>query len=285
MISRTLGTSSKKFASLRERHPDVGLFAQALYPLLVANADDFGRMDGDAFAIKHAVWSTAPETQAQFDAALDALHAEGLIVRYRDADGVYAEIVDFELHQVGLHKRTESRFPAYSGNTAEVPGNSGSREEKRTEEKRTEGNRRLSPVGRSDGPMAGALPRDHVNHAECSPDFSHCVPAAVHSKLRGLLAPKFAGDTAETDAALRAFYRRVWAALKPGAVMGDAFRFWTREFDEAFADKPEPRKTVSTGPWVPDAKASDALFKPPADFVPAKGSLVEAVKAARSAAK
>lgn len=142
MIARTLGTSSKKFARLRDRHPQIGLFAQALYPLLVANADDFGRMDGDAFAVKHAVWSTAPETEQQFSDALSALHEEGLILRYRDANGAYAQIVDFDRHQVGLQKRTNSRFPAPSEKSMESQGNSLLREEKRTEEKRTEGNGR-----------------------------------------------------------------------------------------------------------------------------------------------
>lgn len=130
MISRTLGTSSKKFAQLRANHPAIGLFAQALYPLLVACSDDFGRLDGDAFAVKHAVWPTAPESETDFDAALTALHAEALVVRYRVDDVTCLQIVDFERHQSGLHKRTASHFPDF-------PGTSRPREEKRREEKGT----------------------------------------------------------------------------------------------------------------------------------------------------
>lgn len=137
MISRTLGTQSKKFARLRTEDPERGLFAQALYPLLVACTDDFGRMDGDAFAVKHAVWPTAPESEDDFDHALDAMHAVGLIIRYVSGDLHCLQVVDFERHQQGLHKRTASRYPEVSGKFPESPGNSGSREEKRTEEKGT----------------------------------------------------------------------------------------------------------------------------------------------------
>src|SRR3954464_3828046 len=93
MISKSLGCSSRKFARLRTDHPDVGLFAQALYPLLVASSDDFGRQQGDSFTVKHAVWSTAPESEDVFARAIDAMHDVGLLVRY-DVDGnTYLQIV------------------------------------------------------------------------------------------------------------------------------------------------------------------------------------------------
>lgn len=139
MISKTLGTSSRKFARLRERHPSIGLFAQALYPLIVASSDDFGRLQGDAFTIKHSVWSTAPDDEVTFEAALSALSQEGLIVRYVVGEEVFLEVVDFAAHQSGLHKRTESRFPEPSGKFPEFPGDSLLREQNRRELNLTEG--------------------------------------------------------------------------------------------------------------------------------------------------
>lgn len=133
MISKTLGTSSRKFANLRDDLA-VGLFAQALYPLIVASSDDFGRLQADPFTVKHSVWSTAPENEEVFGRGLDALERVGLIHRYRVNSGVYLQVVDFEAHQQGLHKRTASKYP----NPPEIPGDSLLIEEKRTEEKRTE---------------------------------------------------------------------------------------------------------------------------------------------------
>jgi hypothetical protein len=144
MISKTLGTASRKFARLRSEHEACGLFAQALYPLLVASADDFGRFQADAFTVKHSVWSTAPENERQFEDALKAMADEGLI-RRADVDGqCIGEIVGFDQHQHGLHKRTDSRFPQIptithsSGNFPEIPGHSPLRELNLTEGNLTE---------------------------------------------------------------------------------------------------------------------------------------------------
>ena len=46
LISRSLG-SSRRFHALYERAGKLAEFAQSLYPLLVCNADDFGRLPGD----------------------------------------------------------------------------------------------------------------------------------------------------------------------------------------------------------------------------------------------
>lgn len=145
MISKSLGISSRKFARLRADFPDVGLFAQALYPLLVANADDWGRQKADAFTVKHSVWSTAPEAEAVFAAALDAMKGAALIRLYTIDGETYAQVVDFDAHQQGLHKRTPSKFPApsdgdsgASGKFPEPPQSSPLRELNLTELNRTE---------------------------------------------------------------------------------------------------------------------------------------------------
>jgi hypothetical protein len=135
LISRTLG-SSRKFAALLRVSGKLGEFAQTLYPMLVAHSDDFGRLAGDAFTVKHAVFPTSPRREEEFNAALDAMHAVRLVHRYVTADGLQVlQIMDFESHQPGLHKRTGSKFPEAPVNFPEIPS-----EFKRTESIGTEFN-------------------------------------------------------------------------------------------------------------------------------------------------
>jgi len=114
-ISKTLG-SSRKFEALG-RVPRFGEFSQTLYVLLVANADDFGRLPGDAFTAKFRIFPTSQRKTEDFDKAMNAMKKVGLIERYSVKGQEYAQVVYFEEHQIGLHKRTKSYFP-------EVPGNS-----------------------------------------------------------------------------------------------------------------------------------------------------------------
>ena len=135
MISRTLG-SSRRFASIADHAGRLTDFAQALYPLLVSHADDFGRLEGDAFTVKHRVFPVSVRRVADFQQALVVLHEIGLIARYTVDDNEYLEICQFSPHQEGLHKRTRSRFPepptrdsgnrkVSSGKVRESPGKSG----------------------------------------------------------------------------------------------------------------------------------------------------------------
>lgn len=120
LISRTLG-SSRKFAALRQQAGRLGEFAQALYPLLVANSDDHGRMAGDAFTVKLVVFPSSPRSEQDFHTALIALDAVRLISWY-DVDGLQViQVMDFDAHQPGLSKRTASKFPGIPVNFTETP--------------------------------------------------------------------------------------------------------------------------------------------------------------------
>jgi hypothetical protein len=130
MLSKRLSTS-QRYARLVEVCPKLAEFAQALYPLLIAHADDFGRQQGDVFTVQHQVHPTSPRRAVDFEAALQALHDVELIVRYQVHGRDYLQVMQFDVHQVGLHKRTKSDFP-------EIPGNSGKFPEIPTQEKRTE---------------------------------------------------------------------------------------------------------------------------------------------------
>jgi hypothetical protein len=152
----------------------------------------------------------------------------------------------------------EGYGPAFLKAFNEATGHPSPNQEQEQEQEQEASRAQPSPpkppraVGRSDGVLAGSLPRDHISHAACDPTLSRCVPAAVHAKLKGLLAPKFGGDRDKADAVLRAWYDAVWLSLPADFVMPDAFRFWQPRFDAEFASidtavprgKPEPVSTV-----------------------------------------
>lgn len=119
MISKTLSTSQKR-AALHTAVPDLAEFCQAIYPLLVAHADDFGRLQGDAFTVKHAIDPTSPRSLTDFERALQGLNDVGLIQWYLVQGRRFVQIENFDPHQIGLHKRTDSKFPD-PGSSGKVP--------------------------------------------------------------------------------------------------------------------------------------------------------------------
>lgn len=134
LVSRTIG-SSRKFAALHRTAGELAEFAQTLYPLLIACSDDFGRQAGDAFTVKLVVFPSSPRTEDEFRLALASLASVGLVHWYEATGGQVVQIVEFDEHQPGLHKRTASKFPPFPGNFPAIPS-----QEKGTEEKGTEEN-------------------------------------------------------------------------------------------------------------------------------------------------
>ena len=130
LLCRTLSTSQRR-ARLHEEIPGLAEFAQALFDLLVAHSDDFGRLQGDAFTVKHAIEPTTPRSLDDFGTVLQALNAVGMIQWYDVQGRKFIQIKDFDDYQTGLHKRTKSKFP-------EAPASSRKLPLKRTEGKRTE---------------------------------------------------------------------------------------------------------------------------------------------------
>lgn len=131
MISRSLFTSSKKFDRLRY----VGDFdfVRLLYIALVVNADDFGREPGDAFTVTNAVFPVSRRSEDEVEKALYYLDNAHLIHRYAVDGKEFLQVVDFEEHQQGLHKRTASKCPEpppnSPGSGRDTPGNSGEHSE------------------------------------------------------------------------------------------------------------------------------------------------------------
>lgn len=110
MISKSLSTS-QRFASLATIAGDLAEFAQVLFPLVLSHSDDFGRLQGDPFTVKHQCHPTSPRSLEEFAQALRHLHEVGLIVWFATNGRHYIQICNFEKHQQGLHKRTRSAFP------------------------------------------------------------------------------------------------------------------------------------------------------------------------------
>lgn len=138
LISKSLG-SSRKFHELLRAGGKLGEFCQVLFPLIIANTDDFGRMAGDGFTVKNVVLPTSRRPERDFERALAVMHDVGLVARYVVEERIYLQVNDFDVHQPNLHKRLKSAFP-------ENPGASGSyrpnlTESNLTESKGTEPNR------------------------------------------------------------------------------------------------------------------------------------------------
>ena len=123
LLSKSLSTSSKR-ARLRSvlgvcRCGALTDFAQALYPLLIAHSDDWGREIADPFAVKNTIDPSSPHPLRDFAEALFGLQTVGLIQLYANGESIVLQIIDFEEHQRGLHKRTPSKLPPP---LAELPG-------------------------------------------------------------------------------------------------------------------------------------------------------------------
>lgn len=135
LISRSLG-SSRKFHAALQQGGKIGEFCQVLFPLIVANTDDFGRMPGDAFTVRNLVLPSSKRPERDFDTALDVLADVMLIDRYHVGGVIYLQVNQFDAHQPNLHKRTESRFPESPGISGKYRSNL--RELNLTESKRTQ---------------------------------------------------------------------------------------------------------------------------------------------------
>lgn len=102
-------STSRRYAALHATAPTIADFAQALYPLLIAHADDDGCLPGDAWTIKHTVCPASPHSDADVAAALDALVAVALLER---VDAASMRVTNFAARQqVGRSPESPSSLP------------------------------------------------------------------------------------------------------------------------------------------------------------------------------
>jgi hypothetical protein len=116
-------------------------FTQLLFTWCIPHLDDFGKINGDANVIKALVMPMSTRPIADFEESIETLIKVCLIERYT-IDGISViEYPSFERHQIGLDKRTKSKFPQNprnSKNFQEISGNSHATEENRTEDEPNE---------------------------------------------------------------------------------------------------------------------------------------------------
>ena len=101
----------------------IGEFCQVLFPLIVANTDDWGRMPADAFTVKNVVLPSSRRPERDFERALSIIDDVGLIDRYRVGEVIYLQVIQFDAHQPNLHKRLTSKFPESPGSSGKIRPN------------------------------------------------------------------------------------------------------------------------------------------------------------------
>lgn len=153
LVSRSLG-SSRKFHELLRAGGKLGEFCQVLFPMLIVNSDEHGRLPGDAFTVKNMVLPTSPRPERDFDQALTVITTVGLIDRYLVGSDLYIQVRQFEAHQnLNLSKRGRSRYPApEDGSPADSAGDALSKEKGREVEGKG-----------SEGKTRGLAPRDRAS--------------------------------------------------------------------------------------------------------------------------
>lgn len=94
----------------------VSLEAQLLFDRLISQADDQGRLEGDAMVIKAlCVPLIAKLTVKAVDKALDELVGQGVITRYQAGGHVLVQIVTWWRWQQSQRRAYPSRWPAPDG--------------------------------------------------------------------------------------------------------------------------------------------------------------------------
>jgi len=123
MISKSISTS-KKFGTLGSD------LSRLLFLMIIPHTDDFGRLDGDTYTIKHQIIPTLNKTEKNIEKAIEELKLAGLINTWDVYGQSVIQVTNFDKHQQGLHKRTVSKYPdeqrdnGSSENVREIPGNS-----------------------------------------------------------------------------------------------------------------------------------------------------------------
>lgn len=143
MVSKSISVS-EKVNDLPE------IFDMLLFTWLIPHSDDFGRLPGSPAKVKGLVVPMMDKSKREIEESLGRLHDAELIQWYEIEGDKFIQVLNFEKHQQGLHKRTKSKCPDppnNSGNFREFPSEGKGREGNRTEEKRREeeGNGREMP--------------------------------------------------------------------------------------------------------------------------------------------
>lgn len=114
-----------KVISISEKVNGLSLFGRLLYTWMIPHTDDFGRMTGSPAKVRALVVPMGEETISEVEQALREMSNRGLIQWYEVDGERFVQIINFDEHQQGLHKRTKSKFPDPPSEEDEIPGSSG----------------------------------------------------------------------------------------------------------------------------------------------------------------
>ena len=92
-----------------------GLLANALWPRLIAQADDQGRLHGDASDIRLLCLPRLSVSDEQVDGALEELANVRSVRRYRRGGEPYLQLLDWWQYQSHQRRAYSSRYPAPPG--------------------------------------------------------------------------------------------------------------------------------------------------------------------------
>lgn len=139
MISKVISVSDKV-----NELPEI--MDALLFTWMIPHTDDFGRLGGTPSKVKGLVVPMRDDIKKEdVGRSLQRLADAGLILWYEAEGERVIQIVGFEKHQQGLHKRTRSQFPDPPAEHDELfsdfPGNSGNYPNIPSELNRTELNR------------------------------------------------------------------------------------------------------------------------------------------------
>ncbi len=114
-----------KVISISEKVNSLSLFGRLLYTWMIPHTDDFGRMPGSPAKVRALVVPMGDETVRDVEEALADMSTRELIKWYEVDGERYIQIVNFDEHQQGLHKRTKSKYPDPPEVSEDEPDSSG----------------------------------------------------------------------------------------------------------------------------------------------------------------
>jgi hypothetical protein len=148
MLSKVISVSKKVNLRLTNH------FSRLFYTWLIPHTDDFGRLTGCPHKLRALIIPMLSETHEDVEKALMELNNVDLIKWYEVNGEQYLQVMNFEEHQQGLHKRTKSKIPDppdFSRKFPEIPSELNRTEQNGTEGNRTERNGTAPPVPTFDG--------------------------------------------------------------------------------------------------------------------------------------
>lgn len=286
---------------LNEQLATLGFGDRLLFVGLWLLADRAGRLEDRPLRIKAALF---PYDEIDVDAGLARLAAaDGLILRYQVDGQRLICIPTWEKHQQPHVKERASTLPPpdeHQARTVPAPENpvlapvDAQTTERTGDSESPVGHRARTvpapvlPVGRegkgkdqegkggrtrhAPGPLAGSLPRDHIDHGFCGSRF--CVKAKHVAELA-----RSYGDGGEQ--AVEAFLTQLDAGLRPDESAGGYL--WVLQAFEAHLTKVGRLKTPSKGA-PPAAPLRELKPEAPRQDIPDGKTAVEIFQSARAAA-